>query len=427
MTYSQAIEFLYSLRLFGAKLGLENTLRLAALAGNPQHGLRFIHVAGTNGKGSTCAFLESIYRSTGLRVGLFTSPHLVTFRERFQVNLECATEAEVAELVREMQPLLAQFDPAHHPTFFEVVTVMALQHFSRNKCDLVIWETGMGGRLDATNIVTPLASLITNVQWDHEQWLGYSLGKIAGEKAGIIKHGCPVITAAHDPEPLEIIRRIARDRAAPLRVVTAADLSRPPLADTSPGLAGLHQRMNAALAVACVETLLPQLPVTDAQLRRGLAETRWPGRLQLVPQAEGGKILLDGAHNPAGAAILALSLPEFFPGKKPILILGMLKDKNCAAMCDVLAPAVRQIFLVPVQSDRSAPAAELHAMLSVKHPLMPVTICASLAAALQATIGEESIVVAGSLYLVGEAMEYLKLLPCPGSSERGLNEWSVKP
>src|SRR5580698_10216859 len=182
MTYPQAIQFLYGLRLFGAKFGLENTFKLAALVGNPQEQLRFIHVAGTNGKGSTCAMLESIYRAAGLRVGLFTSPHLVSFRERIQVDRELISESEVTRLVGELQrlsdtagetPAVGRRDAG--PTFFEFVTVMALRYFAEQKCDLVIWETGLGGRLDATNIVTPLASVITNIGYDHQQWLGDTL------------------------------------------------------------------------------------------------------------------------------------------------------------------------------------------------------------------------------------------------------------
>src|SRR6266481_9147614 len=189
VTYSEAINFLYGLRWFGMKPGLSNTLKLAALAGNPHHHLPFIHVAGTNGKGSTCAMLESIYRAAGLRVGLFTSPHLVAFGERIQVDRQLITEAAVADLVEQMLPLLehgwgpiqSNIPPFHHstipsfhhsnfPTFFEVVTDMALLYFAEQKCDLVIWETGLGGRLDATNIVTPLASVITNIQYDHQKW-----------------------------------------------------------------------------------------------------------------------------------------------------------------------------------------------------------------------------------------------------------------
>src|SRR5690348_15453808 len=194
MTYAEAIQFLYSLQLFGANFGLETPRKLAALAGNPQDNLRFIHVAGTNGKGSTCAMLESIYRAAGLKVGLFTSPHLVSLGERIQVNRRPIAEPEIALLVAELQPWLKKFTAEEHPTFFEVVTVMALRHFAARECDLVVWETGLGGRLDATNIVQPLISVITNIHYDHQKYLGESLASIAGEKAGIIKPGIPVVT-----------------------------------------------------------------------------------------------------------------------------------------------------------------------------------------------------------------------------------------
>src|SRR3954466_977846 len=181
MTYAEAIQFLYDLRMFGAKFGLENTRKLAALAGSPQEKLRFIHVAGTNGKGSTCAMLESIYRAARLKVGLFTSPHLVSFRERIQVDRKMIGENEVAVLVDDLiyRTRVSRLEP----TFFEVVTIMALRYFAAQCCDVVIWETGLGGRLDATNIVTPIASVITNVQFDHQQWLGNTIADIAREKA----------------------------------------------------------------------------------------------------------------------------------------------------------------------------------------------------------------------------------------------------
>src|SRR5882672_1275290 len=215
--YRSAVGWLYELRWFGAQFGLENTFKLAQLAGSPQAKLRFIHVAGTNGKGSTCAMLESIYRAAGLRVGLFTSPHLVSFRERMQVNRQLVSEAEVARLVNEVQALLKQFPADAHPTMFEVVTVMALKFFADQKCDLVIWETGLGGRLDATNIVTPLASVITNIALDHTEWLGDTVEKIAAEKAGIIKPGVPVVTGAEQPEVLAVIEHEARAKKSPLK------------------------------------------------------------------------------------------------------------------------------------------------------------------------------------------------------------------
>src|SRR4051812_12556560 len=263
MSYSEAIDYLYSLRLFGAKFGLENTFRLAELAGNPQQQLRFIHVAGTNGKGSTCAMLESIYRASGLKTGLFTSPHLVSFCERIQVNRAPISENDVVRLVSAMQPLLKQFAADAHPTFFEVVTVMALQYFAQQRCDLVIWETGLGGRLDATNIVSPLASVITNIQFDHQQLLCHTLASIASEKAGIIKPGIPILTAAAEPEALRVIEEAADRQRAPLTVGRPEAGDGPPLSNIELPLPGPHQRLNAALAVATVRALLPQIALNE--------------------------------------------------------------------------------------------------------------------------------------------------------------------
>src|SRR5437588_8980165 len=282
MTYPEAIQFLYSLRLFGLKFGLENTFKLAALAGSPQEKLRFIHVAGTNGKGSTCAMLESIYREAGLRVGLFTSPHLVAFGERIQINRQLIAKDDIVRLVSEMQSLLKHFAPDEHPTFFEVVTVLALRYFTEQKCDLVVWETGLGGRLDATNIVTPLASVITNIQYDHQKWLGETLASIAAEKAGIIKPGIPVITGADEPEAIQVIECIARRQNAPLTVVSPSEAQRPPLSAIELPLLGQHQRLNAALAIATVRALSSRISVSDDCIRAGLSRVHWAGRLQLL-------------------------------------------------------------------------------------------------------------------------------------------------
>jgi len=449
VTYPEAIQFLYGLRLFGAKFGLENTFKLAALAGNPQEKLRFIHVAGTNGKGSTCAMLESIYRAAGLRTGLFTSPHLVSFRERIQVNRQLVSENEVVRLVAELQPLLQQFPADHHPTFFEVVTVMALKFFAEQKCDLVIWETGLGGRLDATNIVTPLASVITNIALDHQQWLGDTLEKIAAEKAGIIKPGVPVVTATDEPEALAAIEKEAQGKKAPLTTV-AAD-GNPPVtkfaalfrdAATLP-LPGQHQKTNAALALATIEILQKQIPVTDEAIREGLAGVNWPGRLQLIQRPDGQKILLDGAHNVAGAKVLREALkgaPASGPANQRnnskhagsetgaprefTLILGVLQDKDWRHICETLAPLAGRIFTVPVASERTADANELAAACGDANPSADIAACASLEKALKKSRADAFVVIAGSLYLVGEALELLGLSPA-AESERGLNEWTA--
>lgn len=451
MTYSAAIEFLYHLRWFGAKFGLTNTFKLAALAGNPQEKLRFIHVAGTNGKGSTCAMLESIYRSAGLRVGLFTSPHLVAFSERIQVNRQAMPEREVVRLVRDMQSLLEDgwgknataggtasshlngspdielphLGPDQHPTFFEVVTVMALQYFCAQKCDLVIWETGLGGRLDATNIVTPIASVITNIQFDHQNYLGETLASIAAEKAGIIKPHIPVITGAVFPEALHVINETARKQIAPLTIVQPADTLKPPLDSLTLPLLGEHQKMNAAVGLATVRALGSVLPVEESAIRAGLARVHWPGRLQLVKRSPAQQVLLDGAHNVGGAEMLAAALREYFPKLQTSLVLGILRDKDWPRMCEMLAPLASRIVLVPVHSERSAEPHGLAEICGRANPKAGVFECPSLAAALELTEHDSFVIIAGSLYLVGEAMELLHLSPAQKSDERGLNEWTM--
>ena len=452
MTYPEAIRYLYSLRWFGAKFGLANTFKLAALAGNPQNQLRFIHVAGTNGKGSTCAMLESIYRAAGLRVGLFTSPHLVAFGERIQVNRRVISERNIARLVAEMQSLLEEgwgmpdaiipssgpgreVEPrgpkdshaaaTEHPTFFEVVTVMALRYFAEQECDLVIWETGLGGRLDATNIVKPLASVITNIQYDHQKWLGETLASIASEKAGIIKTGVPVLTATDATEALHVIAETARWQEAPLTTLSPAEMDRPPLSTLQLPLPGQHQRMNAAVAVATVRALASQIPVSEDTIRAGLSHVHWAGRLQLVTRPTGQRLLLDGAHNVGGAGILAAAMKQYFPVAEPTLVLGILRDKDWPAMCDILAPLARRILLVPVPSERSATPQELAEACRRANPRAQVIECASLGEALEKTIEDGFVTIGGSLYLIGEAMELLHLSPAKANNERRLNEWGA--
>jgi dihydrofolate synthase / folylpolyglutamate synthase len=472
--YSEAIQFLYDLRLFGAKFGLENTFQLAALASKPQDRLRFIHVAGTNGKGSTCAMLESIYRSAGLRVGLFTSPHLVSFRERIQVNRKLISEQDVVRLVEEIQALQrsAGVPPASASdpkitsrrdacaTFFEFVTVMALKFFAEQNCDLVIWETGLGGRLDATNIVTPLASVITNIQFDHQQWLGDTLAQIATEKAGIIKPGVPVITATDEPDALAVIEKMAREKNAPLIKINSPEGRRAAVPNQdqmgSPtlqpsrvdelSLLGDHQKLNAALALAVAGVLQNQIRVEEEKTRASLASVHWPGRLQLVTCESGRKILLDGAHNPAGAKALSAAVSSWSSGFSldggtlkrelqhaetvlgaPItLILGVLQDKDWQHICETLAPLAARVFTVPVSSERSANPAELAEACRKLNPSAEIAAYHSLADALDKSAADRFVIITGSLYLVGEALELLGLSPA-GNAERGLNEWTRTP
>jgi dihydrofolate synthase/folylpolyglutamate synthase len=444
VTYAEAIQFLYDLRLFGAKFGLENTFKLAALAGNPQNQLRFIHVAGTNGKGSTCAMLESIYRAAGLRVGLFTSPHLVSFRERIQVNRQLVPETEVVRLVGELRAKCRTgFQPVSVccsdkkksedgdrqdacPTFFEFVTVMALKFFAEQKCDLVIWETGLGGRLDATNIVMPLAGVITNIALDHQQWLGDTLEKIAAEKAGIIKPDVPVITAADEPEALAVIEKTARGKNAPLIKVAQASRLHAAAGTAALPLPGDHQRLNAALALAVVEVLQSEIPASGRAIRTGLETVNWPGRLQLVRRPSGQNFLLDGAHNVAGAKVLRQALERHFGGTGRTLVLGVLQDKDWRHICETLAPLAARILTVPVSSERAADARELAAACRAVNSTAEIVACDSLRAALGKIASDEFVIVTGSLYLVGEALESFGLSPAT-SDERALNEWGACP
>jgi len=420
MTYPEAIDFLYSLRMFGTKFGLENTFALTRLNGNLHEELRFIHVAGTNGKGSTCAMLESIYRAEGLRTGLFTSPHLVSFTERIQVNRACISEEEVARWTERLIESLGGRETSawpFRPTFFEFVAVMALLHFREQRCSVVIWETGLGGKLDATNIVTPLASVITNVQLDHQQWLGSTVDLIAAEKAGIIKPGVPVITGAVGPA-LEVIRKTATAQGSPLIEISEE-------AEVPPGfpMLGGHQRRNAAAALATVQVLQNELPVSDEAVTRGLRSVDWPGRLQVVRRGE-NVVLLDGAHNPDGARTLVTALKTDFAGRDFTLILGLFGDKSWEEICEVLVPGAARVILVPLPSPRTADVNEVREFCLARWPGARIKAFESVSAAIENSEAEPFRVIAGSLYLVGEAMEVLGVSP-GGNSERALNEWNA--
>ncbi len=419
MSYAEAIQFLYRLQMFGAHFGLEHAFRLSRLMGCPHARLRFIHVAGTNGKGSTCAMLESIYRQAGLRVGLFTSPHLVSFRERLQVNRQMISEADAARLVAKIR----EVNQDHETTLFEFATVMALVYFAEQHCDLVIWETGLGGRLDATNIVTPLASVITNIAFDHQQWLGETLAKIAAEKAGIIKPGVPVVTAVEAPDAVAVIQAMAQQGNSPLTQSSLASLPSD-LASLDLPLPGAHQRQNAALAGATVKILLDQIPVTNEQLREGLLQVHWPGRLQLIHLPGGRRFLLDGAHNPAGAKTLADTLKQQFKDAQPVLIFGALMDKNWRAICDTLAPLAKKVLTVPVASKRTADPGELAGVFRSANPQVAATAVENLAVAVNVCKNEPLVVVTGSLYLIGEALELLGQMPADAAG-RDLNEWKI--
>jgi dihydrofolate synthase/folylpolyglutamate synthase len=407
MTYPEAIDWLYELRLLGSKLGLDNSRKLAAHAGNPHQSLKIIHVAGTNGKGSVCAMLESIYRDARYKTGLFTSPHLVSFRERIQVNREPILEAEVVRLTECMQALLRQFPAEQLPTFFEVITVMALEHFARAQCDIVLLETGLGGRLDATNIVTPIATVITPIALDHQQYLGETLPQIAAEKAGIIKQGIPALSAPQPPEAQTVL-----EQTGPINFVEG---------EHPTALAGKHQRQNAALAAATVEALQTTLPVKNDSIKTGLTTVHWPARAQLL-EHNGRKLLLDAVHNPASAEALRGVLAEEHSGQRPALLLGVLADKNWERMVGILAPVAGRIVCVPVSSERTLPPDELANACRQQNDC-EVIAAESLEEGLAAVAKDGFVVITGSIYLLGEAMELLGL--AAAVDEKDLNEWKM--
>jgi len=435
VTYAEATGFLYSLRRFGWRPGLATIERLVALLGDPQIGIPFVHVAGTNGKGSTAAMLDAVFRAAGYRTGLYTSPHLLSFTERIRVNGESINEAEIVALTEKLKPLCATHfapgttaparDRLPHPTFFELTTGMALLHFRRRAVDAAVIEVGLGGRLDATNVIEPRVAVITNIALEHEQHLGRTLAEIAGEKAGIVKTGVPVVTAARG-EALEVIRRRAAQHQAPVVFAPEAyrwEVRESGLAGQTIDLAGpcrryealrialpgRHQVENAVLVVAAAEAAQAQgFAVDAAAIRRGLAEVVWPGRLQVV--GERPRIVLDGAHNPAGTQALAAFLSEHRAALgRLILVFGVLVDKDWATMLRLLAPLADAMVLTHPPAERGAdPALLVPALGGHGEVIVVPDIEQALAQAREAARPEDTILVAGSLYTVAAALRVLR-------------------
>ena len=407
MSYKEALAWLYSLQRFGIKLGLENIRRLVAELDIDLANARVIHVAGTNGKGSVCAMIDSICRAQKYRTGLFISPHLVTFRERIRIDGEMISENEVAAGLTNIRKLVVDWEP--HPTFFEIATALALKHFSETKVDIVSLETGLGGRLDATNAVQSNVAVITPIALDHEKWLGDSLEKIANEKAGIIKAQTPVVSGPQLPEAERVIRGRATECEAPLQFVTEV-YDRSPIA-----LRGEHQKLNAAIAIAAIKALkLDRLKRSslagqgieiDSAIGRGLATVDWPGRFQCWDK----QTVIDGAHNPAAARILAQTWREIFGAERATLILAILSDKDLRGICQALAPIADSVFLPKIRSERAAPPEELAKILSTIAPPLPYSITSSAAEALElAHARPNPILLTGSLHFAGEALAHLR-------------------
>jgi dihydrofolate synthase/folylpolyglutamate synthase len=458
--YDEAIGWLFSLTRFGMKLGLENMQALSEAIGRPQDHFQSVLVAGTNGKGSTSAILHAILLASGRRAGLYTSPHLVRTEERIRLDDRDIGADEITSLIAEVRArierLLAKEQLAAHPTFFEVITCVALLAFVRAGVEIAVLEVGLGGRLDATNIADPILSIITNIDFDHQEHLGPTLASIAREKAGILRRGVPALVGDVGKEALGAIREEARARGA--RVILASDGSRigaprvlspltpPEFPITTPvreyasvpcPLPGEHQRANTLIAIRAAELLdAPERPITAQAVVKGIGGTRWPGRLEWV---EGRPpLLLDGAHNPAGCRALADYLGTL--GTKPILLFAAMRDKQVELMLETLLPRVAgAVFTRPPMARASEPAELLETarriaralglsaapqldVASLNHPeeerlavrdtyAAEADVPGALAAA-RAQAGASGIVlVAGSLFLIGAVKEVLLGLP----------------
>jgi dihydrofolate synthase/folylpolyglutamate synthase len=433
MSYPEAVNYLYDLQKHSIKLGLDRTEKLLALMGGPHRRFFSVHVAGTNGKGSVAAMIASMLMSKGFRVGLFTSPHLVSFTERIRINTARISETEVAQLTGEIREKIAAVAAeAGEPTFFEFVTAMAFLHFARNNVDWAVIEVGMGGRLDATNVILPEVSVITGISYDHREFLGNTLSDIASEKAGIIKHGIPVVCSAQEPEVEQVLRKKADSESSPLFIygkdfggtLRSTDITGTRfdyrsedniLTELQIPLAGEHQVINACVAVKAFSLCTRNVSSsTLSAIKEGLAAARWQGRLELVDSDP--PIMLDGAHNPHAAFALAEFIRKQFANHRVILIAGIMADKNIPGILAPLLPLACDIIFTAPNYERAAPPgllAEHAASLGFKSTIA-FSLADAIASARRLAISPPTqhpapalILITGSFFTIGEAKELL--------------------
>jgi dihydrofolate synthase/folylpolyglutamate synthase len=451
MNYDETIRYLYNLQKHGIKFGLQNINRLLSALNNPHKSFLTVHVGGTNGKGSTSAIIASILQSTGLTVGLFTSPHLISFTERIRVNGEEITGNDVISLAAEIRDIVSGFDE-FSPTFFEVVTAIAMLYFKRKEIDIAVMEVGMGGRLDATNIIMPEVSVITNIGYDHKEFLGDTLREIAREKAGIIKEDVPVVISYQDREVLDVIKMTAEEKHADLHLY-GRDFSSLLKSENVSGLCfdyrdsdsfaihdlilpltGEHQMQNASLAIKAAGIVLNNLRVSGSpvhgedtikSIKDGIAALKWPGRLEYIQ--EDPPILIDAAHNPAAADALARALKRTFleTYKKIIIILGIMADKDIKGIMEPLLPLASEVILTAPSYSRAASPehlADIAHSLGFSDLRIAPTVKDAIDMAMKTGIRDEDngsdnlplapeplplILITGSFYTIGEATEVL--------------------
>ena len=438
-SYEETIEYLYDLQKHGIKLSLSNSCKLMEMLGDPHRKFRSVHVAGTNGKGSTSAFIAQMLQSAGYRVGLYTSPHLISFTERIRINNVQISERDVVLLAQRVRDAacwaMAATDVSPlNPTFFEVTTAIAFAYFAEKKVDIAVIETGMGGRFDATNVLLPLVSVITNIDLEHTEFLGNTLEQISAEKAGIIKAGVPVVTGVVQPEVVGVIERAAAQKGAPLHRLSGDFSSlnitfgqelifdyqgiRVSYESLCITMLGAYQVDNACLAVAVIECLRNAgIQVDESALRHGLELARWEGRMEQVGSLP--DIFLDGAHNPASANKLASTIKQMQSAyQRTILIIGILGDKDFSGIISALVPLVDHVVVTKPQYFRAMDVDLLAAEIRKLHDPVEVTSTLADAVARSAKIAapDDLILITGSLYLVGEARKLF--FPAAAGSDR---------
>lgn len=425
MEYDDFTGWMFGLERFGIKLGLENTSEFLSRIGNPERDFKSVHVTGTNGKGSVCVLVSEVLRKHGLNVGLYTSPHLVDFRERIKVNGKEISERDVVKLgleLRETMQSMASEDREKQLTFFEFTTALAFRYFSDRKVDIVVAEVGMGGRLDATNVLAPEVSVITRIGLEHTNYLGTTIPDIAREKAGIIKNGVGVITCEKKPEALSVIESTCSRKNAPLRVL-GKDFDVNGIRMTLNGtefdyhgarqlkglkvrLLGAYQAENAAAAIAAIEGLVGRgVSVSDEELRKGLWGARWPGRMDIVSRRP--LVILDGSHNPDGIATTVSVLRQL--RLEPLtFVVGCMDDKDARGIVRALVPVAAKMIVTQARYKRALRAEALHQIVKEEfngETEIEPDANAALERGLNNAAGK-GVCAIGSLYLVGEAIEW---------------------
>jgi dihydrofolate synthase/folylpolyglutamate synthase len=425
--YASTKDYLYGLKVQGLKLGIDRMRLLAAALGHPERGYPCIHVAGTNGKGSVSAMLESIFRTAGWRTGLYTSPHLLRLGERMQVDRVPLTDDEIVTYCRELQghaDRLAAADPTDHPSFFEFMTGAAFLHFARKRVDVGLIEVGLGGRFDATAILEPEVAVITSIGLDHCELLGDTYEQIAFEKAGIVKAGRPVVAGRMPAAAFAVIERVAAERGAPLWSVER-EFGQELAAYPRTNLEGTYQRWNAATATLVTRLMAPHWRLTPQIVARGLQDVNWPGRWQRI-QVGPTPVILDATHNAEGAVQLEESLARLVEetGRKPVVVTGVLGERRARALLAAVARHASEIHLVVPHQDRATGFEAMESYLPAEYGgvVRRRTLDEVFPAPGRCAVGGpgDTVVVTGSIYLLGEVLERLE----PGrTNESKLQDW----